>query len=91
MNLIIISQDKKSIWDFSQCCIFIPNDSIHEIFIRPYYAPNGNMRLEDVEAAKNYFDNLNGEKFIVSDKKFNITPIGNNYNLIYKLPEDVKI
>lgn len=41
MNLIIISQDKKSIWDFSQCCIFIPNDSIHEIFIRPYYAPNG--------------------------------------------------
>lgn len=124
MNLIIISQDKKSIWDFSQCCIFIPNDSIHEIFIRPYYAPNGvsiatyedpkktedvlkeiinlfskskmlftpkgNMRLEDVEAAKNYFDNLNGEKFIVSDSKFNITPIGNNYNLIYKLPEDVK-
>lgn len=87
MNLIIISQDKKSIWDFSQCCIFIPNDSIHEIFIRPYYAPNGvsiatyedpkktedvlkeiinlfskskmlltpkvNMRLEDVETAKN--------------------------------------
>ena len=98
---------------------------IHEIFIRPYYAPNGvsiatyedpkktedvlkeiinlfskskmlltpkvNMRLEDVETAKKYFDNLNGEKFIVSDSNFNIKPIGNNYNLIYKLPEDVKI
>ena len=41
MNLIIISQDKKSMWDFSQCCMFIPDDGIHEIFIRPYYAPNG--------------------------------------------------
>lgn len=122
MNLIIISQDKKSMWDFSQCCLFIPNDSIHEIFIRPYYATNGvsiatyedpkktedvlkeiinlfsnskmlltpkiNMRLEDIENAKKYFDNLNGEKFIVSDSNFDINPIGNNYNLIYKLPDD---
>lgn len=41
MNLVIISQDKKSVWDFSQCCLFIPENSIHEIYIRPYYAPNG--------------------------------------------------
>lgn len=124
MNLIIISQDKKSIWDFSQCCIFTPNDSIHDIFIRPYSAPNSvsiatyedpkktaevlkeiinlfskskmllepkhSMRLEDIEAAKKYFDNLNREKFIVSDSKFKITPIGNSYNVTYQLPEDVE-
>ena len=41
MNLIIIGQDKKSIWDFSQCYMFIPNDGIHEIFIKPYSASNG--------------------------------------------------
>lgn len=124
MNLIIISQDKKSIWDFSQCCMFIPNDSIHDIFIRPYSAPNAvsiatyedpkktaevlkeiinlfsksrmllepkhSMRLEDIETAKKYFDYLNREKFIVSDSKFKITPIGNSYNVAYQLPEDVE-
>lgn len=124
MNLIIISQDKKSVWDFSQCCLFIPENSIHEIYIRPYYAPNGvsiatyedpkkteevlneiinafsklkllltpntNLNLEDIEAAKNYFDKLNNEKFIVSDNNFNITPISNSYNLTYQLPEDVE-
>ena len=124
MNLIIISQDKKSMWDFSQCCMFIPDDSIHEIFIRPYYAPNGvsiatyedpkkteeifneiinvfskskllltpnrNMKLEDIEAAKNYFSNLNGEKMIATDHNFNIAPIGNGYNITYQLPEDVE-
>lgn len=124
MNLIIISQDKKSMWDFSQCCMFIPDDSIHEIFIRPYYAPNGvsiatyedpkkteeifneiinvfskskllltpniNMKLEDIEAAKKYFSNLNGEKMIATDHNFNITPIGNGYNITYQLPEDVE-
>lgn len=124
MNLIIISQDKKSMWDFSQCCMFIPDDGIHEIFIRPYYAPNGvsiatyedpkkteeifneiinvfskskllltpsrNMKLEDIEAAKKYFSNLNGEKMIATDHNFNVTPIGNGYNITYQLPEDVE-
>lgn len=50
--------------------------------------PKVNMRLEDIEAAKKHFDKLNGEKFIVSDNKFNISPIGDNYNLIYQLPDD---
>lgn len=86
MNLIIISQDKKSMWDFSQCCMFIPDDGIHEIFIRPYI----NMKLEDIEAAKNYFSNLNGEKMIATDHNFNVTPIGNGYNITYQLPEDVE-
>ena len=124
MNLIIISQDKKSMWDFSQCCMFIPDDGIHEIFIRPYYAPNGvsiatyedpkkteevlkeiinlfskakllltpnrKIPLQDIEAAKKYFDNLNDEKFIALDNNFNVTPIGNSYNLTYQLPEDVE-
>lgn len=124
MNLIIISQDKKSMWDFSQCCMFIPDDGIHEIFIRPYYAPNGvsiatyedpkkteeifneiinvfskskllltpsrNTKLEDIEAAKKYFSNLNGEKMIATDHNFNVTPIGNGYNITYQLPEDVE-
>lgn len=123
MNLIIISQDRKSMWDFSQCCIFIPSDSIHEIFIRPYYAPNGvsiatyedpkktedifneiinmfskskllltpknKLPLQDIESAKDYFNKLNGEKFIVSDHNFDIIPIGNGYNLTYQLPDDV--
>ena len=99
MNLVIISQDKKSVWDFSQCVLFIPENSIHEIYIRPYYAPNGvsiatyedpkrteevlkeminvfskskllltpksKISLQDIEAAKKYFDKLNSEKFIV--------------------------
>lgn len=124
MNLIIISQDKKSIWDFSQCCMFIPENSIHKIYIRPYYAPNGvtiatyedpkrteevlneiinvfsklkllltpvvSRKLEDIEAAKKYFEKLNNEKLIVTDTSFNITPIGNGYNLTYQLPEDVE-
>lgn len=124
MNLIIISQDKKSIWDFSQCYMFIPGDSIHEIFIRPYSSTNGisiatykdpkrteevfneiinvfskskllltpkaRLPLTDIEATKKYFDNLNDEKFIVSDKMFNITPISNNHTLTYQLPEDVE-
>lgn len=40
MSLIIVSQDKKSIWDFSQCYLFIPNDGINNIAIRPYSAEN---------------------------------------------------
>ncbi len=124
MNLVIISQDKKSVWDFSQCCLFIPENSIHEIYIRPYYAPNGvsiatyedpkrteevlkeminvfgkskilltaknTLRLNDLEAAKNYFNKLNDEKFIVSDNNFDVTPIGNSFNVTYQLPEDVE-
>lgn len=124
MNLVIISQDKKSVWDFSQCVLFIPENSIHEIYIRPYYAPNGvsiatyedpkrteevlkeminvfskskllltpksKISLQDIEAAKKYFDKLNSEKFIVSDNYFDITPIGNSFNVTYQLPEDVE-
>ena len=124
MNLVIISQDKKSVWDFSQCVLFIPENSIHEIYIRPYYAPNGvsiatyedpkrteevlkeminvfskskllltpksKISLQDIEAAKKYFDKLNSEKFIVSDNYFDITPIGNSFNITYQLPEDVE-
>lgn len=41
MNLTIISQDKKSVWDFSQCYIYIPYDKIHDIYIKPYSASNG--------------------------------------------------
>lgn len=124
MNLVIISQNKKSVWDFSQCCLFIPENSIHEIYIRPYYAPNGvsiatyedpkrteeilneiinvfskskllltpkvKLPLQDIEAAKNYFNKLNGEKFIVSDNNFDVTPIGNGFNVTYQFPEDVE-
>ena len=43
-----------------------------------------------IEAAKKYFDNLNDEKFIALDNNFNVTPIGNSYNLTYQLPEDVE-
>ena len=122
MNLIIISQDKKSMWDFSQCYIFIPENSIHDIYIRSYSSntsimlatyedphrteevfkelidlfskskllltPNVKMSLQNIENAKKYFDNLNDEKFIVVDDNFYVTPIGNNYNLTYHLPED---
>lgn len=62
-----------------------------EKLIKIQGAINRNIYHLYVETAKKYFDNLNGEKFIVSDSNFNIKPIGNNYNLIYKLPEDVKI
>lgn len=40
MKLILVSQDKKSIWDYSECVIFIPSNSIHDICIRPYAAKN---------------------------------------------------
>lgn len=40
MKLILVSQDKKSIWDYSECVVFIPSNSIHEICIRPYVATN---------------------------------------------------
>lgn len=40
MSLILVSQDKKSVWDFSQCYLFIPSDSINNIAIRPYSAEN---------------------------------------------------
>lgn len=36
MKIMLISQDKKSIYDFSQCKVYIPVDSILSIFIKPY-------------------------------------------------------
>ena len=125
MNLTLVSQNKKSIWDFSQCYIFIPENSIHDIYIQPYSSnnplmlatyedphkteeifntiinvfkvkskllltPKSTIPLQDIEAAKKYFNKLNGEDFIVVDQNFDITPIGNSYNLTYQLPEDVE-
>lgn len=52
--------------------------------------PKSKIPLQDIEAAKKYFNKLNGEDFIVVDRNFDITPIGNSYNLTYQLPEDVK-
>lgn len=75
MNLVIISQDKKSVWDFSQCCLFIPENSIHEIYIRPYYAPNG-VSLATYEDPKRTEEVLNEIINVFGKSKLLLTPNG---------------
>lgn len=119
MKLVLISQDKKSIWDYSQAMLCIHD---LDIVIRPYQdsqgyligtystaertqkifdeiinvfsksklilKPKTMLRLDNIEAAKKYYEKLNNEKLVTVGNDFEIVPLGNDYTITYQLPGD---
>lgn len=52
-----------------------------------YLKPSCMLNLEDIVAAKAYFENLNKQEFITCDTNFEIIPISTN-TIVYEMPEE---
>lgn len=46
MSILLISQDKKAIFDISQCFVFIPEDDENKIYLRTYATSSPSMLAE---------------------------------------------
>lgn len=49
--------------------------------------PKRNIKQETIEAAKVYFENINGVDLIIDDNNFEIIPINKDNTIIYEMPE----
>lgn len=49
--------------------------------------PKGNMKLDMIQDAKRYFENLNGIKIVTCDDFFEMSPTNSNV-VVYELPEE---
>lgn len=49
--------------------------------------PKSNIKQETIEAAKDYFENINGIDLIIDDNNFEIIPINKDNTIIYEMPE----
>ena len=52
--------------------------------------PKVKVKQETIEAAKAYFERINGIDLIVDDDNFEIIPIGNSAITIYEMPEKLR-
>lgn len=51
-----------------------------------YLKPNALLRLDDIKAAKAYFEELNKQEFITCDNSFEIVPISTHV-VVYEMPK----
>lgn len=49
--------------------------------------PKINIDQQTIEAAKDYFENINGIDLIIDDNNFEIIPINKDNTIIYEMPE----
>lgn len=49
--------------------------------------PKINLDQKTIEAAKDYFENINGIDLIIDDNNFEIIPINKDNTIIYEMPE----
>lgn len=49
--------------------------------------PKINVEQKTIEAAKDYFENINGIDLIIDDNNFEIIPINKDNTIIYEMPE----
>ena len=52
-----------------------------------YLKPNTLLKLEELKAAKEYFEQINKQEFVTCDRNFEIIPFSTNV-IVYEMPKE---